>query len=97
MKASTLALLSGVFATMAGPVLAQDLKNIVVESPAGARDYMDRVVDWRSKAEVVKLDEVGDTRIYGGRPAQDGAWPAQVSLMAVQALSQDPQSRIKAH
>ncbi len=97
MKKLGLAFLLSNLAAATIPAYAQDLKDIVVTSPAGSRDYMERVVEWRKDAEIVDFDEVGDTRIYGGRPAQEGAWPAQVSLMMVAALNQDPKSRIRAH
>jgi len=97
MKKIGLAFLASVLASTTTPSLAQDLQNIVVTSPAGSRDYMERVVEWRKNAEIVNLSDEGDTRIYGGRPAKEGAWPAQVSLMMVKAINQDPTSRIKAH
>ena len=67
------------------------LDNIV--PPASSRDMMSYVFDAKQRGTLVIPGE-GDTRIYGGRPAQQGAWPAQVSLHSRGNVGQDQESRV---
>lgn len=66
-------------------------------TPRTGVSYMEAVIEQRANAKIADIDEEGDTRIYGGRPAREGNWPAQVSLMAAHQLSQDKDSRLRAH
>lgn len=61
------------------PVNAQSADPSVITMPSGAAASAVRkhVLDLRAKAEGIDPEA---TRILGGRPSQEGAWPSQVSL-----------------
>lgn len=61
------------------PVLAQQngLSTIAIPSSAHGNSVRAHVLGQRAEGSKASAD---DTRIIGGRPAAEGAWPAQVSL-----------------
>ena len=75
----------------APPAAAQtDLSRIAV--PDRGHDVMSHVLEAKRRGTMVAPD--ADTRIYGGRPAEQGAWPAQVSLHTREYVGQDEDSRV---
>lgn len=70
-----------------GPSVAQttDLSSIAVPTESSANAMRKHVLDLRANAE--RLDGEA-SRIFGGRPSQEGAWPAQVSLHDPQVINQ---------
>lgn len=87
---TTLAIVMGGIGTARSDTVSQ-------ATPGKAGSYMDAVIAERADAKIADVDEQGDTRIYGGRPALEGSWPAQVSLLAAGHLSRDRDSRLRAH
>ena len=65
-----------------------DLSSIAKPTGANANPLRAHVLEMRSKAELVEGDA---TRIFGGRPAQEGAWPAQVSLHDPDRINASPE------
>lgn len=51
-----------------------------VAQPTGGDNVLQHMLDVRSRA--TRIDGETASRIYGGRPAKPGAWPAQVALFA---------------
>lgn len=84
------------FLVLAFPAFAQ---NSGVQGPAapGAapeyneQRYMDYAVSRRKAA--TEIDANVASRVYGGRPANEGAWPFQVSLMMAKPAKQAPRRR----
>ncbi len=80
--------LSGLVAALAlaAPAAAEtSLKNIL--RPSNQSNVMSFVHE--AKKAGTLLTEAADTRIYGGRPAQQGTWPWQVSLHSTKNVGQD--------
>ena len=71
------------------------LSNVAVPERAAALSVMNHVLDMKERVgEAVDGDSA--SRIFGGRNAQEGSWPAQVSLHAADQLGNgDPESRAK--
>lgn len=96
---SNILISASVAAFLAGPLALAETSGSALQgtpdAPAGS--FMNRVLAEREQAKIVEADEAGDTRIYGGRPSQEGAWPAQVSLMAARGLSAKRESRVRSH
>ncbi len=57
-----------------------------------AGSVMSYVVNQARNAKLVELDEATATRVYGGRPAKPGAWPAQVGLHAADRVTDEIKS-----
>jgi len=75
---ATLALCAG----LATPgAIAQSSLDAVVQ-PSGGASVMDYMLQQRAHAQSV--DGNTASRVYGGRASQDGAWPWQVALMALE-------------
>ena len=82
----------------AAAVQAAGLENVAVPGASGSvnsiRDYMAAEM---GRATLVESGEAATTRIYGGRPSEQGAWPAQVSLVTAEKITEDPESLAFAH
>lgn len=85
---------------LAGHAVAQD--NLTTTSiddlaaPKGEQTgYLDFVLKQREAAKDVDPDSA--TRIYGGRPAAEGAWPFQVSLILAEPARAVPRRRANFH
>lgn len=57
--------------------------------------YLNYVLEQRSVAK--EVDDQSAARIYGGRPAKEGAWPFQVSLILAKPAKAKPRRRAKFH
>ena len=78
-----LALAALVWATIAAtPVLAQSGGLSGVALPAGSDDDSAMSFMMHKRAAAQSIDGATAARVYGGRPAQRGAWPWQVALIA---------------
>ena len=67
--------------------VAQNLGDAPIPTASEVRggSFADFMVREMSKATLVELDEASTSRIYGGRPAKPGAWPAQVPAGRLEA------------
>lgn len=63
----------------------------------GGMSMMDFVTGQMQKATLVEADAASSTRIYGGRPAEPGAWPAQVGLHVAEIINDKPESLYLSH
>ncbi|MEM6678294.1 MAG: serine protease [Pseudomonadota bacterium] len=63
-----------------------------VLKPIGAGSVMSYVYEAKKAGTLV--EDGGSTRIYGGRPAEDGSWPWQVSLHGAEKMGDDVDSRV---
>ncbi|MEQ9257772.1 MAG: serine protease [Roseovarius sp.] len=63
-----------------------------VARPVGSSDIMNHVFEKKKTARMITEPS---TRVYGGRPAEQGAWPAQVSLHSRENTGEDPESRFR--
>ncbi|MEN0040447.1 MAG: serine protease [Pseudomonadota bacterium] len=60
-------------------------------------NYMEAVTARMEGSRLVQPDAVTSTRVYGGRPARQGEYPAQVGLHMAARISSDPQSLHASH
>ena len=81
----SLSLLLGIMIAQALVAQTTDLSAIAVPTDSSANAMRKHVLDLRARAERVDGEA---SRIFGGRPAQEGAWPAQVSLHDPQKINQ---------
>lgn len=85
------AALSAALTALALPAAGQTtLGDIAV--PQSGHDVVAHVLDAKRQGTFVVPE--ADTRIYGGRPAEQGAWPAQVSLHSRESVGADEESRV---
>ncbi len=71
---------------LGGPLPAQEAGLDAIARPdAAGTSVMRFTLDARARA--TRIDGETATRVYGGRPARDGAWPHQVALVATQAAT----------
>lgn len=66
-------------------------------SSSGGMSMMEFVTGQMQKATLVEADAASSTRIYGGRPAKPGAWPAQVGLHSAKYITDEPESLYQSH
>ena len=86
------------FLAVASVAHAQSLNlNDAPVPSAGGQNIAEFIVEQMQKGTLVDVDTESSTRIYGGRPAQTGAWPAQVGLHLTQYLSNDPKDKHSSH
>lgn len=64
----------------AAPAMAQQSGLDTIVRPQDSDQVVIRRYVLNQRKEAEKLDDDSASRIFGGRPAADGAWPAQVSL-----------------
>ncbi len=72
---------------LVAPAAAQEgaaLDNVVRPGRSAEIEVRNYIIE--KKSEPGSLAQVGGTRVFGGRPAEEGAWPAQVSLHATDKL-----------
>ncbi|MEM8797124.1 MAG: serine protease [Pseudomonadota bacterium] len=62
-----------------------------------AGSVMEFVLNEMQEGTLVEADAESATRIYGGRPAEPGAWPAQVGLHAARHVNEKPESLYQSH
>lgn len=70
------------------------LSNIAVPSAASEVQVRAHVLALKEAAAAIEEDDSA-SRIFGGRPAQDGAWPAQVSLHSADKVDGSVESRFQ--
>ncbi|MFK7754090.1 MAG: serine protease [Sedimentitalea sp.] len=94
MKTHILALASALLLPMAAHAQQTGLASVAV--PLGGDDVAVKahVLDLKERADD-PLEAETASRIFGGRAAKEGAWPAQVSLHDAKKLSNQPESRFK--
>ena len=78
-------------AVLSSAALAQSGLDAIAQ-PNSGHDVMSHVFEAKKNATLVVPDD--NTRIYGGRPAAQGNWPAQVSLHSRKNVGQDEESRV---
>ncbi len=79
--------------------VAQNLSDAPIPTASEVRggSFADFMVREMSKATLVELDEASTSRIYGGRPAKPGAWPAQVGLHLAEHFKETPEGHYYSH
>jgi secreted trypsin-like serine protease len=76
---------------VAAAASAQSLSDIAVPQSQG-NEVMRYVLEAKRNGTMIEVE--GETRVYGGRPAEQGNWPAQVSLHSAERVKDDNESRI---
>ena len=81
------------------PAFSQSVSDAPVPraSLTSANSVMEFVVNGMRNADLVEADDASATRIYGGRPAKPGAWPAQVGLHSAQHITDKAESLYQSH
>lgn len=62
-----------------------------------ASSFKEFVINGMRDADLVEADDASATRIYGGRPAKPGAWPAQVGLHSAEHVTDKVESLYQSH
>ena len=81
-------------APLAGAAQQTTLSDVAVPSDAGEVQVRAHVLALKERATALGQDDSA-SRIFGGTPAQDGSWPAQVSLHSADKVDDTPESRFQ--